>query len=159
MLPLPAIFNPLCSSTNQQLFKKNFCNQSSHYENYRRFNESHHVPTTKSTLFVVNKEEWYINEGCATCKSEKVIVFQKSCHKYCALCPHKILFTNTLTAQIKGNHRVTISHITSTTAQYHDILPKLGRYKHWIGLLEWTTGLIYFWFLHTLWLIKLIFTG
>jgi len=42
---LPAIFNPLCSSIdniptdtiiygssmNQQLFKKNFCNQSSHY--------------------------------------------------------------------------------------------------------------------------------
>jgi len=34
---LPAMFNPLCSSTNQQLFKKNFCNQSSHYENYRQF--------------------------------------------------------------------------------------------------------------------------
>jgi len=28
---LPAMFNPLCSSTNQQLFKKNFYNQSSHY--------------------------------------------------------------------------------------------------------------------------------
>jgi len=28
---LPAMFNPLCSNTNQQLFKKNFCNQSSHY--------------------------------------------------------------------------------------------------------------------------------
>jgi len=24
---LPATFNPLCSSTNQQLFKKDFCNQ------------------------------------------------------------------------------------------------------------------------------------
>jgi len=31
---LPGMFNPLCSSTNQQLFKKNFCNQSSQY---RRF--------------------------------------------------------------------------------------------------------------------------
>jgi len=31
---LPAMFNPLCSSMNQQLLKKNFCNQSSHYENY-----------------------------------------------------------------------------------------------------------------------------
>jgi len=29
-----AMFNPSCSSTNQQLFKKNFCNQSRHYENY-----------------------------------------------------------------------------------------------------------------------------
>jgi len=28
---LPAMFNPLFSSTNQQLFKMNFCNQSSHY--------------------------------------------------------------------------------------------------------------------------------
>jgi len=62
---LPAMFNLLCSSTNQQLFTKNFCNQSSHYENYGRFNGSHHVPTTESTLFVVNKDEWYTKEGCA----------------------------------------------------------------------------------------------
>jgi len=48
---LPAILNLLCSSMNQQLFKKNFCNQSSHYG-------SHHVPTTKLTLFVVSKDEW-----------------------------------------------------------------------------------------------------
>jgi len=41
---------------NQQLFKKNFCNQSSHYKNYGQFNGSHHVRTTKSTLFVVNKD-------------------------------------------------------------------------------------------------------
>jgi len=34
---LPAMSNPLYSSTNQQLFKKNFCNQSSHYENYGQF--------------------------------------------------------------------------------------------------------------------------
>jgi len=60
---LPAMFNPLCSSTNQQLFKKSFCNQSSHYENYGWFNGSHHMPTTKSTLFVVNKDEWYTKEG------------------------------------------------------------------------------------------------
>jgi len=32
-----AMFNLLCSSTNQQLFKMNFCNQSSHYENYGQF--------------------------------------------------------------------------------------------------------------------------
>jgi len=47
---LPAMFNPLCSSTNQHLLKKNLCNQSSHYENYGQFNGSHHVPTTKLTL-------------------------------------------------------------------------------------------------------------
>jgi len=50
---------------NQQLFKKNFCNQSGHYENYGGFDGSHHVPTTKSTLFVVNKDEWYTKEGHA----------------------------------------------------------------------------------------------
>jgi len=59
---LPAMFNPLCSSTNQLLFKKSFYNQSNHY---RQFNGSHHVPTTKSTLFVVNKDEWYTKEGHA----------------------------------------------------------------------------------------------
>jgi len=58
---LPAMFNPLFGSTNQQLFKKNFCNQSSHYENYGWY----HVPTTKLTLFVVNKDEWYTKEGRA----------------------------------------------------------------------------------------------
>jgi len=31
---LPVMFNQLCSSMNQQLFKKNFCNQSSHYRQY-----------------------------------------------------------------------------------------------------------------------------
>jgi len=62
---LPAMFNLLCSSTNQQLLKKNFCNQSSHYENYGQFNGSHHMPTTKLTLFVVNKDKWYTKEGRA----------------------------------------------------------------------------------------------
>jgi len=40
---------------NQQLFKKNFCNQSNHYG-------SHRVPTTKLSLFVVNKDEWDTKE-------------------------------------------------------------------------------------------------
>jgi len=62
---LPAMFNLLCSSTNQLLFKMKFCNQSNHYENYGRFNGPHHVPTTKSTLLVVNEDEWYTKEGCA----------------------------------------------------------------------------------------------
>jgi len=60
-----AMFNSLCSSTNQQLFKNNFCNQSSHYENYGWFIGSHHVPTTKLTLFVVHKDEWYTKESRA----------------------------------------------------------------------------------------------
>jgi len=32
-----AMFNALYSSMNQQLFVKNLCNQSSHYENSGRF--------------------------------------------------------------------------------------------------------------------------
>ena len=31
---LSAMFNPLHSITNQQLFEKHLCNQSSHYEKY-----------------------------------------------------------------------------------------------------------------------------
>jgi len=56
---LPAVFNLLYSSTNQQLFEKNLCNQSNYYENYRRFsvmNGSHYVSTTKLTLFTVSKD-------------------------------------------------------------------------------------------------------
>jgi len=34
---LPAMVNLLYSSMNQQLFEKNFCNQSSRYENYGQF--------------------------------------------------------------------------------------------------------------------------
>ena len=30
---------------------------------------------------------------------------------------------------------------------------------YWTGILDWTTGLTYFWFLHMLWLAKLILVG
>jgi len=33
-------------------------------DDYRRFNGNHHVLTTKSTHFVVNKDEWYTKEDC-----------------------------------------------------------------------------------------------
>jgi len=56
---------PVMQQYESTTVKKNFCYQSSHYENYRRFNGSHHVPTTKLTLFVVNKDEWYTKEGCS----------------------------------------------------------------------------------------------
>jgi len=42
---LPAMSNLLCSSTNQQLFKKNFCNQSNHYENYKPSCVYHKIDT------------------------------------------------------------------------------------------------------------------
>ena len=34
---LSAMFNPLHSSTNQELIEKHLCNQNSHYEKYGRF--------------------------------------------------------------------------------------------------------------------------
>jgi len=43
--------------TNQQLFKKNFCNQITHYENYRWFPLGIKA-TTNSTLFMMSKDEW-----------------------------------------------------------------------------------------------------
>ena len=54
------MFNPLHSSTNQQLFEKHLCNQSSHYEKYRRFpyEGKPSCATAKSTLFAVSKNEW-----------------------------------------------------------------------------------------------------
>jgi len=58
---LSAMFNPLYSSMNQQLFKKNFCNQSSPYENSGWFPfqmEAYHN-------FVVSKDQWEAKEGTA----------------------------------------------------------------------------------------------
>jgi len=57
---LPAMFNQLFSSTNQQLFKKNFCNSKKPLRMISITNGSHHV---QSTLFVVNKDEWDTKEG------------------------------------------------------------------------------------------------
>jgi len=59
---LLAMFNPLYNSMNQQLFKKNFYNQSSHYENYRWF------PLWMEAImclkhFVVSKDKWDTKEG------------------------------------------------------------------------------------------------
>jgi len=56
---LPAMFNWLYSITNQQLFKKNYCNQSSHNENYRQFLLLMEaiVCLPQSVDFVVRKDE------------------------------------------------------------------------------------------------------
>jgi len=42
---LPAIFNPLCNSTNQQLFEKNLCNQSKNYRQFLLRIEAYHKLT------------------------------------------------------------------------------------------------------------------
>ena len=50
---LSAMLNPSCSSTNQELFEKHFCNQSSHYKIYRKFSllkGSYHMLPTNQDL-------------------------------------------------------------------------------------------------------------
>jgi len=49
-----------------------------------------------------------------------------------------------LTVELKQHKQFTsiqVKHGISTEAL-------VGRYKHWTGLLEWNTGLTYFWFLY-----------
>ena len=61
---LSAMFTPLHSSTNQELFKKHLYNQNSHYEKTDdfRYERKPSRATTKSTLFAVSKEEWDTKE-------------------------------------------------------------------------------------------------
>ena len=57
---LSAVFNPLHSSMNQELFKKHLCYQNSHYDKYGRFPLREGKPSraiAKSTLFAVSKDE------------------------------------------------------------------------------------------------------
>jgi len=63
---LLAMFNPLRSSTNQELFEKHFCNESSHYEKCEWFpfwREVHHVllPDWHLTNFVSLIMLWLYN--------------------------------------------------------------------------------------------------
>jgi len=58
---LPAVFNPLPTSTNREAFEKKLCNQSSQYEKYGKFSIMKRKPshaTTKSTLLSVSKDKW-----------------------------------------------------------------------------------------------------
>jgi len=69
------------ASTNQQLFKKNFCNQSSCCENHGRFpykwkpSYAYH----KIDTFVVSQDEWDTKEG--TGKSMKNALHVQWCGK------------------------------------------------------------------------------
>jgi len=69
--------NTLYSSTNQKLFEKNFCNQSSHHENYWRF--LLWIEAIMCILFVVSKDEWDTKEG--TGKSMKSTFYEHRCLK------------------------------------------------------------------------------
>ena len=59
------MFNPLHSSTNQELFEKHLCNQNSHYENTDNFcyEGKPSRATAKLTLFAVSKDEWDTKEN------------------------------------------------------------------------------------------------
>ena len=63
------MFTPLHSSTNQELFEKHVCDQSSHYEKYGRFLVTQRKPsraTTKLMVFAVSKDEWNTKEDTGT---------------------------------------------------------------------------------------------
>jgi len=63
---LSAMFDSLHSSTNQEVFEKHLCNESSHYEKYGQFLFTQRKPwhaTTKLMLFTVSKDEWNIKEN------------------------------------------------------------------------------------------------
>jgi len=54
---LPAMFNPLYSSTNQQLFKRTSATKVTTMKITRQFRYKWtHVPTTRLTLFVASKD-------------------------------------------------------------------------------------------------------
>jgi len=56
---LPAMFQHVI----QQYKSKNFYNQSSHYEKITDDFNHKWKPTTKSTLFVVSKDQWNTKKG------------------------------------------------------------------------------------------------
>jgi len=57
---LPAMFNPLINSTNQQLLKRTFVIKVATTDDFR----NKWKPSRAMTLFVVNKDEWDTKEGC-----------------------------------------------------------------------------------------------
>ena len=59
------MFNPLHSSTNQDLFEKYLCNRNSHDENTDdfRFEGKPSRARAKSTPFPVSKDEWDTKEN------------------------------------------------------------------------------------------------
>jgi len=71
------MFNLLYSSINQKLFKRTFAIKVATMK-IMITNGSHHMPTTKSTLFVVSKDEWDTKEGSG--KSIKKALYEQWCH-------------------------------------------------------------------------------
>ena len=71
------MFNPLESSTNQELFEKHHCNRSSHYEKYEQF-PLRREAITKSTLFAVSQDEWDTKEDTDKSIKNALYILPKS---------------------------------------------------------------------------------
>ena len=75
---LLAMFNPLHSNTNQELFEKHLCNQNNHYENMDdfRFKGKPSRAYAKSTPFPVNKDEWDTKEDTGKSMKNALYILQ-----------------------------------------------------------------------------------
>jgi len=60
-------YTAVCYTVVQIHYCLNLCNQNSHYKFTKYMisaaNRSHHMPTTKSTLSTVGRDEWDTKEG------------------------------------------------------------------------------------------------
>jgi len=74
---LPTMFSPLFNSTNQQLFKKNFCNQRSRTDDFRnKWKPSRAIDTFRGEKRWMRHKEgpWYVHEECIACTKALAIV-------------------------------------------------------------------------------------
>jgi len=84
LVSISLLFNSLHSSMNQELCEKNLCNQGSHYKKYTPLCKgSHRVPTTKSTLFTVSKDEWNTKEDTGKSLKKTLHVLPKCTSYFC----------------------------------------------------------------------------
>ena len=80
------MFNPLHSITNQELFEKHLCNQSSHYEKYYYEWKPSHT-TAKLTPFAVSKDEWDTKEDTGKSMKNALYVVTTYCGMPKGTCP------------------------------------------------------------------------
>ena len=88
--------NLLQSITNQELFDKHLCNQSSHYKNMNDFCHERKPSCTiaKSTPFTVSKDNWDTNED--TGKSKKNVLYVLRYAK--GMCPTEVMLNSEKTS-------------------------------------------------------------
>ena len=90
------MFNPLCSSTNQDLCVKHLCNQGSHNEKYNFHYEwkPSHV-SAKSIRFAISKDEWDTKEDTGRSMKDALYVLRRGVASQKVMegqvCPHEML--------------------------------------------------------------------